>query len=637
MCGIVGTVFCIPEIAERMNERLAHRGPDGQGLWKSHNGNVVLGHRRLAIIDTSSGGHQPMLSGDGRFVISFNGEIYNYQELRAMLKDVSLKSNSDTEILLETIARFGWSAALSKIRGMFAIAIFDRKTNTLNLAVDRMGEKPIYFTSANGKFAFASELKAFRKLPFFNAEIDRKSLTHLLRYNCIAAPRTIFTDTFKLSPGATLTVKIGSSGFELQHGQYWNLGDFLSSRVTDRLDLDDQQAITITERVLLDAVKRQMVADVPVGSLLSGGYDSTVITAMMQQLSDRPVKTFSIGMAEKGYDESASAAQVAKTLGTDHTNLVVSPNDAMALIEEVKHVYCEPFADASQIPTLLVSRLAKQHVTVALSGDGGDELFGGYNRHFWSPTIWNKIRRWPVWMRRATRNIVKMVPSHLMGSLLGLVSRSTARPQEKLEKLLRLIHVGSRRDFYRLLTSLEPEPKKYVINGTEENEAFESQLSLPANCGFSEHMMAWDTARYLPADILTKTDRASMAASLELRVPFLDLDLLSHAWRLPERFKIRNGDGKWVLKQIAHRHLPAEIMDRPKMGFSIPVDKWLRGPLRDWASDLLTPDRLERDGYFNSTLTQHLLKQHLDQRQRNGNQLWTLLMFQEWHDGWFTA
>ena len=538
-------------------------------------------------------------------------------------------------MLLETIARDGVVSALRKARGMFAIAVYDSLENKIFLAVDRMGEKPLYYAKRNSQLAFASELKALHGLPFLQPAIDRSSLTQLLRYNFIAAPHTIFEDVFKLEAGSLLTVELNSNGCEIFAQRYWNLRETVNRSVSNRLELSDKEAIDATESQLLRAVEQQMVADVPIGALLSGGYDSSVITAMMQQISSKPVKTFSIGLAEKGFDESEAAIEVAKLLGTEHTNLVVRPEDALNMVGQMKEIYCEPFADASQIPTALVARLARENVTVALSGDGGDELFGGYNRHFKAPELWNKMQVLPVAVRKLLRSLFNLVPRRLLERLLSMLTKSTVRPAEKFDKLMRVFHAGSKVELYQLLASIELSPEDFVLGGRERLDIISSNSDLPtADCSYSEHMMYWDTSLYLNGDILTKVDRASMATSLELRVPFLDLELLEFAWQLPERFKIRGGQGKWVIKQIAHRHLPQKLMERPKMGFSIPVAKWLRTDLKDWATAMLSFDKVKREGFFDPKAVQQIMDQHMSGSQDWGNQLWSLVMFQEWHEAW---
>ncbi len=637
MCGIVGIVGPGSRSSiDAITDCILHRGPDGRGVWSSEDGRLALGHRRLSIIDPRVISGQPMWSQDGKYIIVFNGEIYNFQELRVKLAGVSWRTTSDTEVLVELIAKVGVEETLRQINGMFAFAVYDVDKCELSIARDRLGEKPLYYGTVGRDFVFASELKAFATYPGFKRSIDRDSLALYLRYCYVPAPRTIYEGVRKLEPAQYLTVKVSDAGASSPViRSYWDFKSVAEAGVGGS-PLSESDALDQLDAQLRKSVASRMVSDVPLGAFLSGGYDSTLVVAMMCQSASQ-VKTFSIGMQEEGYNEADHAREVARHLGTHHTELMVTADDAMALIPQMPKTYCEPFADASQIPTCLVASLARKHVTVALSGDGGDELFGGYNRHFWASPIWRKLERIPGWLRSGAGQVLKATTVKQLDfvyAMLKQVTRSsggTSRPGEKLQKLAGVMHAKTQAQFYQLLTSAIQNPNELLVHGREPLDSITDATKHAKVSNFADLMMYLDTITYLPDDILTKVDRATMAVSLEARVPLLDHELVEYAWRMPQSLKIRNGEGKWALKQIVHRYVPEKLMNRPKMGFSIPIGQWLRGPLKSWAEELLDHDRLAADGFFKPQLVQRMLQTHLSGRGQLENQLWNLLMFQSWN------
>ena len=620
-----------------LTDRLLHRGPDGGDTWSSTGGQVSLGHRRLAVIDPRAVSAQPMHSCCGRFTIVFNGEIYNYRALRERLSGHPFRTSSDTEVLVETIARLGIDETLPLLNGMYAFAVYDEHRNTMHLVCDRLGEKPVYYGQVASQIVFASELKAIEAHPQFHGKIDRDSLALFLRYNYIPAPFTIYQDVRKLEPAQHLTFRLDRGVATLQKSDtYWSLRKVVEDGLTSRAPGTEAQLLDDLEARLRETVASRMISDVPLGAFLSGGYDSTLVVAMMKASSDRPIQTFSIGQQDEQYNEAVHAKAVADHLGTEHSEWIVSAEDALDVIPTLESMYCEPFADASQIPTYLVSKMARRRVTVALSGDGGDELFGGYNRHFKAAGLWSRMQKFPTWTRavlaKGLRSLTAQQWNKVYGKLEFLLGKRNAfaLPGTKLHKLSGILDARSQLDLYRRLTSTHQDPTTLLVSGTEPLDRVTNEKDHPKGIQFEELMMYLDSITYLPGDILTKVDRASMATSLEARVPLLDHRLVEYAWRLPLSMKVRDGEGKWALKQIVHRHVPREIMQRPKMGFSVPLDQWLRGPLRTWAEDLLAPDRIESDGFFKSAPIQHLLQQHLSGHQQNEHKLWSILMFQSW-------
>jgi asparagine synthase (glutamine-hydrolysing) len=625
MCGIAGVrAQGADGLAGAMVRALRHRGPDACGVWHDAPAGIALGHTRLSVLDLSAAGSQPMLSACGRHVIVFNGEIYNHLELRERLQAeegplaAAWRGHSDTETVLACVARWGLARTLRSLVGMFAFALWDRNERVLHLARDRLGEKPLYYGWVGGAFAFASELKALRALPGFDNPVDRAALALYLRHSAVPAPYSIYAGISKLPAASALSIPADrlERGRPLEPAPYW---DFMQVASQPALRLPETEAIDQLESVLAKAIAGQLVADVPVGAFLSGGIDSSTVAALAQAQSARRLRTFSIGFLEQDYDEARHAKAVAAHLGTDHTELYVTPTLARGVIPSLPAIYCEPFADPSQIATCLVARLARQHVTVCLSGDGGDELFGGYHRHFLAAGPLALALRLPKPLRLAGSAALKGLSAERWNRL-GL-------PGARLRKGADVLSFGNALDLYRrAVTQLDP---RDVLVGAAEPELWSgfAQGGLPS---MAQQVMALDTVTYLPDVILAKLDRAAMAVSLESRVPFLDHRVVEFAWRVPLGLKIRNRQGKWILRQLLRRHVPRELTDRPKMGFTVPVGEWLRGPLREWAEDMLDEAALRRDGFFQPARVRELLREHLDGRQDRERQLWNLLMFQAW-------
>lgn len=659
MCGFAGFITTrshstLSETGRSMADAIVHRGPDDSGVWADDSVGVCLSHRRLSIIDLSAAGHQPMLSASGRFVLAFNGEIYNHQDIRQQLQDSARaptwRGHSDTETLLAAFEAFGVETTLKLTVGMFAIALWDRQTQTLTLARDRFGEKPLYYGWASGAFLFGSELKALRAHPGFDNLISPEALDLYMRFSYVPAPHTIHRHIFKLEPGCSLQLQ-GQPGNPPSHAlrapategnlslsRWWSLSDAVVAGAANPIQ-DETEAIECLAKQLGEAVKLQSLADVPLGAFLSGGIDSSTIVALMQTQSSRPVKTFTIGFEDSGYDESPHAAAVARHLGTDHSELFVTATQTLAVIPQLPQMYDEPFADSSQIPTHLVCRAARQQVTVALSGDAGDELFGGYTRYFWGPRIWNRLALLPYPVRRALGAFIQSIPIALWdatGSSANALLRGSQgirRVGDKVHKLAsRLKGVGDLEDLYLSLVTEWQTGDCVLRTMSLSAKTVIPGDPLPAS-GVEDsqsRMMYRDTLSYLPDDILCKVDRAAMATSLETRVPFLDHRVAELAWRLPLHMKLREGQGKWILRQLLYRHVPRELIERPKAGFGIPVGQWLRGPLRDWAEDLLSAPRLETEGHFNPAPIRKRWAEHLSGQRDHTNALWSVLMFQAW-------
>ncbi len=652
MCGLTGfwqSGGCSAERAtatlDRMATTIAHRGPDDSGLWLDADAGIGLAHRRLSILDLSPAGHQPMPSASGRYVLVFNGEIYNHLDLRRELEsnhphpgpppsrgreshlegDGSLRwrGHSDTETLLAGFEAWGITATLQRTIGMFAIAVWDRAERRLTLARDRLGEKPLYYGWQGDCFLFGSELKALRAHPAFNAAIDRDALSLFLRHNYIPTPYTIYQGTHKLPPGTLLTLPSAQRHADCTPVAYWSLRDAIERGQAQPFQGTDQNAITALDDLLRDAVSRQQLADVPLGAFLSGGVDSSTLVALMQAQASRPVKTFTIGFHEHGYNEAHYAKAVAAHLGADHTELYVTPQQAMAVIPRLPALYDEPFADSSQIPTFLVSQLTRQQVTVSLSGDAGDELFGGYNRYFGTQNWWKRINALPASLRRlGAAALMSIGPTAWDRLAPGLGNR--------IQKLVGVLAAKDSADLYRHFITHWPSPENVVINGHEPLTQITQPKVVLEN--IVAQMMALDTLSYLPDDILVKVDRAAMAVSLETRVPMLDHRVVEFAWQLPMHLKIRHGQGKWILRQVLDRYVPRTLIERPKMGFGIPLDHWLRGPLRDWVEDLLDESRLRQEGFFNPEPIRHKWAEHLTRTRNWQYPLWDVLMFQAWQE-----
>jgi asparagine synthase (glutamine-hydrolysing) len=605
--------------AEGMANALAHRGPDDSGIWQDSEAGIVLAHRRLSIIDLSPAGHQPMISRSGRFVLVYNGELYNFREMRSELETAAgawkWRGGSDTEVLLAAIDEWGVRGALERLNGMFAFAVWDRSSRTLTLARDRMGEKPLYYGSSGGVFMFASELKAIEAHPAFSPELDRQALSSMLQYDYVAAPQSIWQRIFKLEPAHYVEIADGGRRVGTPEA-YWSLGDVAAAGAANPLP-DGPDLTSELEVRLKDAVGRRMIADVPLGAFLSGGIDSSLIVAMMQAQSSQPVRTFTIGFDVARFDEAPHAKAVASHLATDHTELYVTAADALDIIPRIPEIWDEPFGDSSQIPTYLVSAMSRRHVTVALSGDGGDELFGGYSRYGATKRVWDQVRRCPVALRAAV--------AHALGS----AERGSAVPGS-LGRAAMILGSRSSDDLYHWKVSRAQRPECLVAGATEAPSWAAGQMPLlnsPA-----ERMMLRDQMQYLPDDIMSKVDRAAMAVSLETRAPFLDHSLVEFAWRIPASAKLGDTGGKLILRRLLRRYLPAEMVDRPKMGFSVPVEAWLRGPLRTWGEDLLSEERLTRQGILEPKPVRRIWKEFLGGRARLDRIIWNLLMFQEWFD-----
>lgn len=641
MCGIAGFITHNPqapvdrETLRRMTSSLAHRGPDADGHWVDDAAGVALGHRRLSIVDLSPTGHQPMVSASERYVITFNGEIYNFTDLRREL-DGPFRGHSDTEVILAAVEAWGLEAAVRRFVGMFAFALWDRHERTLHLVRDRMGEKPLYYGRMGDTFMFASELKALRAHPRFIGEVDRNSMALQLRHNYIGSPYSIYQGVFKLPPGTILTLRPDTLDAPVAPVAYWSMREAAEQGLRARLELSEGEAVDALESLLKDAIGRQMMADVPLGAFLSGGIDSSTVVALMQAQSSRPIKTFTIGFHEAGYNEAVHAKAVAQHLGTDHTELYVTHEDALAVIPRLPSLYDEPFSDSSQIPTFLVAQLARQHVTVSLSGDGGDELFAGYNRYFWAREIWRRLNRLPPAARRAAADAIRTLPADTWNRLLGGVARSLPgklrlqTPGDKLYKLADVLAVPSPEAMYRRLVSHWQAPEQLVLGASEPDTGLTDRSRWADLPDFTERMMYLDAISYLPGDILTKVDRASMGVSLESRVPFLDHRVVEFAWRVPLDLKVRGAEGKWLLRQVLYRHVPRELVERPKVGFGVPIDQWLRGPLREWAEELLTERRLRDEGYFHPAPIRLKWEEHLSGKRNWQYDLWDVLMFQAW-------
>jgi asparagine synthase (glutamine-hydrolysing) len=643
MCGIAGALAPHPspgDELQRLTGALYHRGPDDCGTWADEEAGIALAHTRLSIIDVSAAGHQPMRSPGQRYVIAFNGEIYNHNALRAEVEAAVGAANgrrawighSDTETLLACFEAWGIEATIRKAVGMFAFALWDRQARTLTLGRDRLGEKPLYYGWQGDTLLFASELKAMRQHSAFRGEIDRDALASYMRYSYVPSPKSIYRGINKLPAGTLLTIR--RDGARSEPVPYWSLSQVAQAGVDAPFQGSDQDAVVQLETLLGDAVGLQQVADVPVGAFLSGGIDSSVIVALMQQRSSRQVHTFTIGFHDRGYDEAVHAREVAQHLGTKHTELYATPEEALAVIGRLPTLYDEPFADSSQIPTFLVSQLARRHVTVSLSGDGGDELFLGYDRYMWA----RQLLSYPATLRRLTaRALTVMSPQQWtrltqgVGALIPQAKR-LRMPGDRAHKVAALLDSPSDAAIYHHLISSWADADGVVIGGSDARDV-PSEWNALSQLGSAENrMMALDATAFLTDDILCKVDRAAMGVSLETRVPYLDHRVVEFAWTLPLHMKVRDGQGKWVLRQLLDRHVPRRLFERPKMGFAVPIDAWLRGPLRDWAEALLSEDRIRRDGFLQPAVIRRMWREHMSGERNWQYRLWTVLMFQAWLD-----
>lgn len=641
MCGIVGLVNPgenqekINMALHQMVGKLVHRGPDDSGVWFDEGKGIGLGHCRLSIVDLSPHGHQPMSSSSGRYYISYNGEVYNYQDLmkELELKNYFFKGHSDTVVMLAAIEEWGLEKAIERFIGMFAFALYDRRENILHLVRDRMGIKPIYYGWIDNSFVFSSELKAFKGCNGFKGKIDRNSLTLLMRHNYIPAPYSIYENIYKLEPGQILTLHCASMKYSVT--TFWDLRNIVKKNLSSPLLEREEDIVQELEILLRDAVKLRMVADVPLGAFLSGGIDSSTVVALMQTQSQRSVKTFSIGFYEEGYNEANHAKEVASYLGTDHTELYITPEEAMSVIPKLPYLYDEPFSDSSQIPTFLVSQLAKRHVTVSLSGDGGDELFCGYDRYRLFINLWNKISLLPPSGRKMLSYAISALPGGFLNAfnfLSSFVNKygSPGNLNDKLHKLAEIIEVSNPQMLYLNLVSHWKHTGSLVIGGEEPHTNITNKYKWANLPDLVAEVMYLDMISYLPDDILVKVDRASMGVSLEARVPLLDHRVVEFAWRVPQWMKTKENQDKWILRQILYKYVPKELIERPKMGFGVPIGKWLCGPLREWAESLLNESRIRQEGFFEPKIIRKKWLEHISGEYNWQYLLWDVLMFQAW-------
>jgi len=646
MCGFAGIFSTqglnaheLRDHASRMIAPIAHRGPDDESVWTDVEAGVALGFRRLAIIDLSPHGRQPMLSPSGRYMLVFNGEIYNFHELRHELAGhgYGFRGHSDTEVILAAFEHWGIHAAVRRFVGMFAIAVWDRCRRELSLLRDRLGKKPLYVYREQGLITFGSELKALMAGPSFDRSIDRSALASYLRYLYVPAPQSIFEHAIKLPPAHILTIRDPRAALP-ESEPYWSLTEVARSGLAQPVGGSEVETIDRLDALLVDSVRRRMVSDVPLGALLSGGIDSSTVVALMQEASSRPVKTYTIGFLEEEFDEAGHAAAVAQHLGTDHTELLLTGDDAQSLVPRLPEIFDEPLADPSQLPTLLVSQLARKHVTVAQSGDGGDELFGGYNRYVYGTRVLPHVNRLPAPVRHAVAAGIGRVPattwdrlSHFTAALPGM---PVSRVGDRLAKLGHVMNAGSVGGMYRSLLSAWQQPSALMTDDHSPCDVNERILNGGSPGELLDRMMLADQLTYLPDDLLAKLDRASMAVSLEVRAPLLDHRVVEFSWRLPHRFKLRGNVGKWILRQVLYRRVPPKLVERPKMGFSVPVDRWLRGPLRRWAEELLAPDAVGTGGLLAPAPIARAWTDVRDGRRPAGAALWSVLMFQAWRTRW---
>ena len=649
MCGIVGYISHTKHskndhfpIINKMMDKISHRGPDGSGIWIGEDIGLVLGHRRLSIIDTSLNGKQPMISSNRRYIITYNGEIYNHKNIQIELEknygSLNLKGHSDTEIILKAIEIWGLRVSLSKFIGMFAFALWDRKLSLLSLARDRFGEKPLYYGVQKSTFMFGSEIKALKGHPSFQKEIDRNTLPLLLRHNCVPAPYSIYKGIKKLKPGHYLNVKIDSNSFKIAHLEttYYDIKKQYSLGSIHLEGSSTESALDKLDTILHSSIKRQMISDVPLGIFLSGGVDSALIASIAQSQSQSKIKTFTIGNYDTRYNEAKYAKNISDHLQTDHNELYIDAKDAISVIPKLSEMYDEPFSDSSQIPTFLVSKLAREKVTVALSGDGGDEIFGGYNRYLMVPKIWNQISFFNLFFRNIISKLLLNISYNNLNFLynnLNKLFRRSAIPIDFGERIHKIAELLPSKDVWQIYYTLCSHWKNMedVILRSKEYPTKISKFNYNGELDIASSMMFMDMQTFLPDDILVKVDRASMANSLEVRAPFLDHRVFEFGAALPLEMKIRNGESKWLLKQLLYRYVPKELFVNRKMGFSVPLGEWLRGPLKDWSETLLAKDKLLDEGFFNVEEVRKKWKQHIDKTHNWQYQLWDVLMFQSWY------
>ena len=645
MCGIAGYLSrksdVNTDVLSKMCEVMHHRGPDDYGLWLSENQQIGFCHKRLSIIDTSINGHQPMTSSTGRFIIVFNGEIYNHLELRKELSlaghNISYKSSSDTETLLHCFELWGVEQTAKKTVGMFAFAVYDKGKNVILLGRDRFGEKPLYYGLQGNYFYFASELKSIRANPYFVAEIDTYALKEFVKRSYVPSPYSIYKGINKLKPGYLLSISLKDVNYTLAEIQYWNLFEVAKNGLNKPFQGSESEAIINLDSKISDAVSSQQLSDVPIGAFLSGGIDSSLIASVMQSQFSTPINTFTIGFNENSFNEAIYAKEVAKYLGTNHNELYVSPKDAMNVIPDLATMYDEPFADSSQLPTYLLSRMAKQHVTVCLSGDGGDELFGGYNRYIQGV----RFKKYPQSLKKVIYGILsQLTPAQfnlVYDKLTPLLPSSyrSSNPANHIQKIISILNLENDWEIYERLTTFSFSDNIIIKGESQLNNTISNLFDVKLrDIGFENKMMIADSLTYLTDDILCKVDRAAMSVSLETRVPFLDHRLVEFAWELPLHMKIRNGKGKWILRELLNKYIPPSLIDRPKMGFAMPIDIWLRNDLKDWAESLLNEKKIKEDGIFNSNEIKEIWNIHQSGKKGLQSELWNILIFQSWKEQW---
>ncbi len=643
MCGVAGFLIDSKSsssvnfdlITKKMTDSIKHRGPNDSGCWNNPSEGIALGHRRLSILDLSDAGHQPMESSNGRYVIAFNGEIYNHLQIRSDIEknngNISWRGHSDTETILSAFETFGIQESLEKFVGMFAFSLWDKKNKILTLARDRLGEKPMYYgwqNIANGRvFLFGSELKALKSFPDIDLRVDRGSLSLFLKHAYVPNPYSIYENIFSLEPGQFLQVSLTNKMTKTVN--YWEASEIIKKGSFEEYKGTPKEAVKDLKNLLRHTIKSQMISDVPLGAFLSGGIDSSTVVSIMQEQADIPVKTFTIGFNEKGFDEAKYAKSIANHLGTDHTELYINANDAIKVIPDMHSIYCEPFADSTQIPNFIVSRLANNDVTVALSGDGGDELFGGYSRYNHIDNIWKKINYFPL----STRNLISKILTYPLQEK-SIYSKYKSKTLTNLSKRIisgtNLINSETIDKLYLHVITQIPFSEDVVHDGYLKETKLDDLKPNFGDISNIEKMMATDTINYLPDDILTKVDRAAMRTSLETRVPFLDHNIVEFAWRLPISYKVKEGESKWPLQQILKDFLPESLTKREKMGFSVPIHEWIRGPLSEWCEELLNKDRLKSEGFFDEEIVCNKWKEHLFGKKNNITFLWPILMFQSW-------
>jgi len=639
MCGfagIIGNGSCEMSILENMINTLHHRGPDSLGFWFDDTNQVGLSFARLSILDLSSAGSQPMKSNNGKYIIVYNGEVYNHLDLRNEIYNCNFsynwKGHSDTETLLAGFEIWGIEKTIQKTVGMFAFAVWNTETKILTLGRDRFGEKPLYYGWQGNTFLFASELKAIKKHPNFASRIKTNSVSDFIQFGYIPAPNSIYEGIYKLMPGNLLKIDPTKKSEDFVLKPYWSLIGVALKGINKPFESSEFELINQLENLLVESINSQQISDVSIGSFLSGGIDSSIITAIMQSQSKNPINTFTIGFEEDNYNEAKYAEKIADYLKTDHTEYYVSSKEAQSVIPMLPNLYDEPFADSSQIPTYLVSKLAKKNVTVCLSGDAGDELFGGYNRYIWA----QKFLKIPYPLRKISSSVINIfspeewdkiyeITKHFIPQKIRLTS-----PGNKVHKLAGILSINTINEIYTQLVSICPKSENLLINDIDNVNLKKMWETIPANLSPENKMMLIDSLTYLPDDILCKVDRAAMGVSLETRAPFLDHRLADFAWQLPMKYKIRDGQNKWILRQILYKYIPKDLFERPKMGFGIPLDSWLRGPLREWAEELLDESKIEKDGYLNPKKVRQKWEEHLTEKKNWQHQLWNILMFQSW-------